>query len=207
MNEQPLRGRGRPKGGGIIDRQDIIDAALDALANGGYASLSMRGVARSLDVSLGAVQHHFATKDALWKASTDDFSASLQRYASDAASPDLTSAIENLLEQGSTRPGLMAALLSDRAPGSAERISYLAERLIEQFTKSQELIESRSARGNLRPIDARAFLMVLGIGVGSIAGAAEATHTLYGYNLNDPGERGALAHALADILSFGVLPR
>lgn len=113
----------------------------------------MRGLARSLGVSLGAVQHHFATKDALWKASTDDFSASLQRYASDAANPDLTSAIENLLE------------------------------------------------------DARAFLMLLGMGIGSIAGSAEATHTLYGYDLNDPGDRSALAHALADFLSYGVLPR
>jgi hypothetical protein len=35
----------------------------------------------------------------------------------------------------------------------------------------------------------------------------EATHTAYGYNLNEPGDPSALAYALAATLSFGAPPR
>ena len=71
MAETIVRKRGRPKGSGKVDPQRIVDAALDALADGGYPALTMRGVSRSVGVSLATLQHHFPTKDALWRAAVD----------------------------------------------------------------------------------------------------------------------------------------
>ena len=55
-------------GAGDIEFDPITETALDALADGGFPALTMRGVARTLGVSLATLQHHFPTKDALWRA-------------------------------------------------------------------------------------------------------------------------------------------
>lgn len=40
-------------------KQQILQAAIDIIVDQGYASLSMRAVARASDVKLGALQYHF----------------------------------------------------------------------------------------------------------------------------------------------------
>ena len=53
-----------------IDR--IRDAALKSFATHGAAATSLRAVAAAAGVSLGSVQHHFATKAGLIQA-VDDY--------------------------------------------------------------------------------------------------------------------------------------
>ena len=47
-------------------RERIVDAALDQLAEGGYASASMAGVARRASVATGTVYRHFPSKGDLF---------------------------------------------------------------------------------------------------------------------------------------------
>ena len=49
----------------------LLDAVVDLLVAGGYEGISIRRVAAAAGVSIGAVQHHFPTKDALLAAAMD----------------------------------------------------------------------------------------------------------------------------------------
>src|SRR2546427_2092082 len=46
-------------------QRKIIDSALALLREGGFKSATLQAIARGADVSLGALQHHFESRDAL----------------------------------------------------------------------------------------------------------------------------------------------
>lgn len=207
MDDTPRRGRGRPKGTGKVDPANIVIAALDALADGGYPSLTMRGVARTLGVSLATVQHHYPTKDALWRAAVDQLTNDAIERRSHLDPTDLAGRIAILLDQEAARPGLLPALLADRAPGSAERLEHLAERITAALVEPTERLRMLEVDGVTRRVDHRALFALISIGVGSIAGSAEAVKTIYGFDLaSEPGRR-ELAAGLADIIGLGILRR
>ena len=204
---KPQRTRGRPKGGRAFERGDVVNAALTELANGGYAALTMRGVARSVGASLATVQRHFATKDDLWRGAVD---AVLDRpeFATSAAAADpLRAAVVGLLGAGAENPGLLASVIGDRAPGHAERFAYLADRLGDRHAAFHQLVSEFQATGALRNFDAKAMLLLLNVGIGSIASATTATREIYGFDLEDPADRDRLAAAITDILRSGIVAR
>jgi len=49
-------------------RQEILKAALEMIADEGYASLSMRALAREVGMKLASLQYHFKSSDDLLKA-------------------------------------------------------------------------------------------------------------------------------------------
>ena len=203
----PRRGRGRPKGTGKVDPADIVDAALDALADGGFRALTMRGVARTLGVSLATLQHHFPTKDALWRAAVDHLTGDAIERRSHLDVTDLAGKLATFLEPGSGRLGLIPALLADRSAGSAERIGYIAGRFADALVQPRTHLEMLQADGVTRDVDERALFALITIGVGSIAGAADAVKSIYGYDLDTEAGRNGLARGLADIIGLGVLRR
>lgn len=201
------RGRGRPKGTGKVDPAQIIDAALDALADGGYRALTMRGVARSVGVSLATIQHHFPTKDDLWRAAVDHINDEAIERRSNVDPTDLPGRLATFLEQGAARPGLLPALLSDRSPGSEERLAYLAERLTDAMADPARRMREFESSGVVRRFDQRTMFVLLTIGIASIGGASEATRAIAGFDLTTAGGRRRLAEGLADIIGLGILPR
>ena len=174
MDERPRRGRGRPKGTGKVDPDDIIDAALAALTSGGYRGLSMRGIARTLGVSLSSVQNHYPTKDDLWRACVDYLTNDAMSRGRHDGPPDLARSISAFLELHGSRPGLLAALLTDADDGSTERIAYVAENFAKMLAGPAEELRELEAMGLARPVSADAFFALMTIGIGSIAGAAHA---------------------------------
>ncbi len=207
MEETTRRRRGRPKGTGNVDTASIVDAALDALADGGYPTLTMRGVARTLGVSLATIQHHYPTKDDLWRAAVDHLTDDAIERRSQVDPTDLAGKISTFLEQGAARPGLLAALLSDHSPGSPDRVDYIAGRFTTALVEPTERLRSFEADGVTRQFDHRALFALITIGVGSIAGAADAVKTIYGFDLSTERGRTDLATGLADIIGLGVLRR
>lgn len=199
------RPRGRPKGGRVFDESDILDAALDVLADGGYAALSMRGVARAMGASLATVQRHFATKDDLWRGAVDAFLATAELPSFDGSEDPLRAGVAQMLELGSQRPGLVTAILCDRAPGHSERFAHIADRLAERYRIVHATISTSKEMGTLRAFDAHALLLLMNVGIGAIASAPAAARDIYGFDLEDPAERDRLAGALADIVRSGLL--
>ena len=52
-------------------KQEILRTAIEIIADEGYGSLSMRGLARASNMKLGALQYHFRTWEALLRALVD----------------------------------------------------------------------------------------------------------------------------------------
>ena len=48
-------------------KQEIMQTAIEIIADEGYASLSMRALARAVGMKLGALQYHFRTSDEMWR--------------------------------------------------------------------------------------------------------------------------------------------
>ena len=200
----PRRGRGRPRAAVAVDRTAILEAALDAFARGGYEGLSMRAVARSLGVSLATVQHHFGTKADLYRAAVDYTLADADRQRALEPRRDLNQRIRNLLDVSTARPGLMAAFLGDRSLGHEDRLVYFAERLNEVLDDPVRTLADLQAGASARPVDANALMILLIVGISSIAGAPEAARAIYGIDLISPDERNRLADALTDIIGHGI---
>ncbi len=64
----PQRGRGRPVGDREARRAEILKAALEVIAEEGYAGASLRRVADRAGCTTGAVTYSFANKEALMAA-------------------------------------------------------------------------------------------------------------------------------------------
>jgi TetR/AcrR family transcriptional regulator, transcriptional repressor of bet genes len=78
-----------PNVDGPSDR--LLDCVLDLLVADGYEGISIRRVAAAAGVSIGAVQHHFPTKDALLAAAmgrvSRQFQERLERRLAPGAGP------------------------------------------------------------------------------------------------------------------------
>lgn len=188
-----------------MDPDDILTTTLDAIAEGGYGGMSVRGIARSLGVSLATVQHHFGTKNELWRSAVDHYFTAIEEQRSALPEGDLADRIRMALEVSSERPGFFAALLGDRSPGAEDRLAYLAQRFRDLFTEPNRLLAELQQRGRARQVDPNVLMVLVAIGVGSIAGAPDAVRTIYGFDLTDSDERDRLATALADIIGNGLL--
>ncbi len=63
-------------------QQQILQTAIEIIADEGYASLTMRALARACDMKLGALQYHFRTSDEMLKGLVGYISDSyLQSFA------------------------------------------------------------------------------------------------------------------------------
>lgn len=164
----------------------------------------MRAVARSLGVTLGTIQYHFGTKAELYRAAVDHTLADADRQRSLQPRRDLNQRIRNLLDVSSARPGVLAAFLGDRAPGHEERLAYFAQQFTGLFPEPAETLAELQTGADGRPVDPRALMVLLTIGISSIAGAPGATRTIYGIDLTSADERSRLADALTDIIGRGV---
>ena len=71
----------------------LLQVVVDLLVSEGFEGVSVRKVASAADVSVGAVQHHFRTKDAMLQAAMDlasrQFQDRLSRQISPSASPEM----------------------------------------------------------------------------------------------------------------------
>lgn len=80
-------------------RAELLDRAFDAFATQGYAALSMRSLARSLDASTGTLYHYFESKQSLFahmvrRVAQQDVNLALERIP---ANEDVEVTIEALV--------------------------------------------------------------------------------------------------------------
>jgi AcrR family transcriptional regulator len=203
---------GRPNAteGPAVTRQAIIEAALRTLADSGYPGLSLRGLARSLGVSLATVQRHFATKDDLWRAAVDTALPLPTPAGTDEArslrpghgpGDELRETVQRAL----TRPGITAAVWNDTTPGAAERLDHLTAQAGAVLQDGRDRLRAGIASGTLRAIDVDTLLALVGLGITSVASSGDGLRRLFGIDIDDPAERDRLADSITDILLNGIL--
>ncbi|MFJ8929532.1 TetR/AcrR family transcriptional regulator [Streptomyces sp. NPDC102364] len=75
----------------MVDREDVLRAAARVLAERGLDAARLRDVARAAGVSIGALQHHFETRDELFREafewSIEQLIARWRASAADAPDP------------------------------------------------------------------------------------------------------------------------
>lgn len=200
----PKRPRGRPSAANSVDPADILEAAIDAVSRGGYDALSMRGVARSMGVSLATVQHHFGTKADLYRSMVDHVFATFDELRSRVPESDLLQRIRNGLDASSVRPGLLAALLADRAPGHEERLAHFAQRFRELMGEPAAMVADFRDGQPGRAVDPDAFMMLI-LGFVTMAGTPDTLRIIYGIDVSSARDRRRLADGVADLLGHGLL--
>lgn len=70
----------------------MVDAVLGVLVSEGFDGISVRRVAARADVSIGAVQHHFPTKDAMLAAAMDAAAERFRKRLADRVDPTMSAA-------------------------------------------------------------------------------------------------------------------
>jgi AcrR family transcriptional regulator len=79
-------------------RERIVETALEAFASHWYDEVTIRGIARDAAVALQTVRNHFPTKEALFSAALERFSAGIQSVRSTVAPGDVDSAVSTLVD-------------------------------------------------------------------------------------------------------------
>ena len=115
----------------------VLEAALDAFAEHGFAGTSVREVARSLGVSHNLIPQRFGSKDRLWYAAvdhgfgtllTDLLPVALEEEIDDLSR--LRAWMVRFIEANAARPALLRIIVREAAsPGP--RFDYLYDRYIE----------------------------------------------------------------------------
>lgn len=104
--------------------QLILEAVVRALVHDGLDGLSVRRVAAEAGVSVGAVQHHFPTKDSLLVAAADHVTTQFQSRAGEVTR-------RALAEQGPTAAFLaFCQLLANAAPASDQEAEDTAASIV-----------------------------------------------------------------------------
>jgi TetR/AcrR family transcriptional regulator len=206
------RPRGRPTADEAPAATDeaILDAALEAFAEHGFAATSVRELARGLGVSHNLVPQRFGSKERLWYAAVDHGFAALAEAARFEIAPgDEFETIRRLIirfvEATATRPALLQ-IISQEATHPGPRLDHLYERYIGPTTRSVEnALECLYRDGRARRVPTAAFYFLLTHGAaGPLAMSALAGHFGPPVSGDDPGALHEYAESVADLLLHGI---
>jgi AcrR family transcriptional regulator len=211
------RARGRPAALESTAPSDaqVLDAALDAFAERGFADTSVREVARQLGVSHNLIPQRFGSKEQLWFAAVDhgfaELLVDLLPLALDELPDDLTRLrawMVRFIEINAARPALLR-IISREAASSGARLDYLFERYIEPVRAAgagllASLAEQRAV--TTTSVELVYFLMTHGAG-GPVAYPALAARFGDQVSRDDPEAIRAHAEAAVDLLFEGLQAR
>lgn len=81
MNRTPIQAqiRRRPRATAIANRRRILDAALEIFSTHGYEGTTTRAIAKRARLQQGHLAKYFPTKEALWKATIEEFNGEIMR--------------------------------------------------------------------------------------------------------------------------------
>lgn len=166
----------KPSTGGLARQAQLLDCAIDALVEEGYAGTSIAEVARRAGVSKGVVTYHFPSKEDL----LGEVAASLYRDAgkqisqatggSDSVLDGLTEYIRSNLAFVAEHPRHVHAVMEVAAN---TRTTYGAPRSEDPLSAHlRELIERGQATGELAEVDAGVLAVTIRASIDAAAARA-----------------------------------
>lgn len=137
------RARGRPARGSGLNKEAIVCAALELLAEAGVAGLTMRGLASRLGVTPMSLYHHVSDRNTLLRAMADQVYAPVMASGATDESPRLS--VKRLLTDYHAVVGRHAALVlalvatPQAVAGAARQMTAQLERHLACLTREPEL--------------------------------------------------------------------
>lgn len=141
--DTPLpRKRGRPSRND--QRHDLqarlLEAALEAFADGGFDGASLSQIAKKAETDIALIRYYFGSKQDLWTAALDDLNERLQSELStvlkkdkgDSATQTLKTAIHWFVEMSAAHPALSRIIVHE-GNDNGERGKYIAKDFIGPF--------------------------------------------------------------------------
>lgn len=219
IKNRPRRGRGRPSAHTepVASREEFLVAALNAFADLGYESASMRELSRRLNVSPALIIARFGSKHSLWKAAVD---LGVRRLFEKVEAARLTSPPNSSFAQRLKNVYVPFLLALNEAPAIArmmnlegqhdsDRLRYIVDSYMtaSSFEGHTVLAEGKSS-GAFRDVSPAIMLFLLAHGGGAVFSLGSLATLLFGANLGDaPQSPVATAEAIADILIEGIVAR
>ena len=173
----------------------ILEAALEAFSQNGFDGARTRDIAARAKVTLGLLQYHFGTKDALWKAAVErafeELQGGLDRLIANRDQLDERELLRELI-RGHVRfvaeHTEFIRIMHDEGKRKGPRMRWLADRFVKPlFHKIVPLIEKAQARGILAAgADPAHFVYAMIGAAGMIFHQAEECRRLTGIEPNAP---------------------
>ncbi|MGZ4693922.1 MAG: TetR/AcrR family transcriptional regulator [Acidimicrobiales bacterium] len=190
----------------------VLEAALDAFAEHGFAATSVREVARQLGVSHNLIPQRFGSKERLWYAAVDQGFGTLLSDLLPVVVEDepddvnrLRSWMVRFVEANAARPALLR-IINREASSPGPRFDYLYERYIEPVRQAGEaFLSDLHERGLVSSgsVGLVYFLMTHGAG-GPIAFPALAERLGDAVRPDDPAAIRRHAEEAVDVIFDGL---
>jgi AcrR family transcriptional regulator len=215
VSEQESANQGEQEGlrsdGALSDAQ-VLDAALDAFAEEGFAGTSVRSLARRMGVNHNHIPQRFGSKERLWYAAVDHGFRVIRRdlYSMlEASFPDelsqLRAVIVRYVEISAARPALLR-IINQEAVLGGPRLEYLFSAYIDPVYRfGSGLLAKLEAQGAVRTDSAGLLYFFMTNGVaGPIVFPGLASRLGVGLDQADPAAVHELAVAAVDLLFDGL---
>jgi AcrR family transcriptional regulator len=138
-------------------RAQIVAAAIDTIAEAGYAGASFARIAERLGISRGLISYHFAGKDDLIKQVVHQAAEQAKAYIrprilAESTGPEMLRAYieSNLTFMGEHRNNVIAMVEIARSP-EGRRIFYGDTDVVDAVGALEHLLSGFQAAGQLRP--------------------------------------------------------
>ena len=186
-----MKPRGRPK---TVSDEEILEAALNCVAQQGYEGLSLRTLSTSLELSHSAVGQRFGTKENVFRQAvraefSKFFGALVEARSSWPAELDdleeLRALIHSFLSATVKFPAL-GQLMNREGVEPSDRLTLIVENVIlPQISPIFGLLDRLRASGKIVPISTRSLFFL-------VAHGAEAPFTLKAFSATFDSYDGAL---------------
>ena len=146
QDEQPRRGRGRPRTPGAEKR--IIDAALEEYGEHGWSGFTMDGVARRAGVGKSTVYLRWQDKDSLLTDAVGTASGALGAADTGSLRGDLRQVAVNLFHHFLQPAGWASLRITIDTAGAPQRLGRFSEAVADvQVENIDRILERAVARG------------------------------------------------------------
>ena len=196
----------------VLTDAEVLDAALDAFAEEGFAGTSVRSLARSIGVHHNHIPQRFGSKEQLWYAAVDHGFRVIRRELAtltDAPFEDdlarLRAGIVRYVEVNAARPSMLR-IINQEAVLGGERLEYIFTAFIEPvYEFGGALLRKLEEQGKVRTDSAGLlyFFMTNGI-AGPIVFPGLAARLNVSVDGNDPAAVHAHAELAVELLFDGL---
>jgi len=180
MSDRPDKTPRKQQKRSLRTKQKLLDAALDAFSESGFAGTSTRDIAARAGVHHPLITYHFSNKDRLWRSAVkyvfadfiDALKASQTKYADACPKTRFASMIKVYVYYAAKQPALHKIILQESSNPSP-RLEWLSENFLKPLSEvSSGYIAELQDAGVVRPGNPRMIYNMIRVSSGGLIALA-----------------------------------